>query len=60
MLVIVTAKKRQSKWCVWQKTKYKDADGLRQAVISDLLENHLRAVALAFIKKKWRIVVRLF
>jgi hypothetical protein len=26
------------------KRKYKDADGLRQAVISDLLENHLRAV----------------
>jgi hypothetical protein len=26
------------------KWKIKDADGLRQAVISDLLKNHLRAV----------------
>jgi hypothetical protein len=27
-----------------KKMNIKDADGLRQAVISDLLENHLRAV----------------
>jgi hypothetical protein len=42
------------------KKKYKDADGLRQ-VISDLLEKPSpSSAALAFIKMKWRIVVRLF
>jgi hypothetical protein len=46
--------KRQSKWCVWlQKWKYKDADGLRQAVISDLLEKPSpSSAALAFIKNE--------
>jgi hypothetical protein len=38
------------------KTKYKDADGLRQAVISDLLEKPSpSSAALAFIKMKWEL-----
>jgi hypothetical protein len=32
------------KYAFGGKQNIKDADGLRQAVISDLLENHLRAV----------------
>jgi hypothetical protein len=40
------------------KRKYKDADGLRQAVISDLLEKPSpSSAALAFIKNEWRIII---
>jgi hypothetical protein len=43
-----------------KKTKYKDADGLRQAVISDLLEKPSPSSAVAFIKMKWENCGRLF
>jgi hypothetical protein len=39
---------------VWlQNEKVTDANSLREIIISDLLENHLPVVALAFIKTKW-------
>jgi hypothetical protein len=51
--IIVTAKMQLYKCFVWlQNEKVTDANSLREIIISDLLENHLPVVALAFIKTK--------